>query len=236
MNSMHKLVTGNSEEYIKTYRYYSSSAKDKEVGEVEKNLIVTTKRIVLESQNNSGFYRDEFLIDFIDRVDSKFYHSKKSKIWIGLMIIGGLLMVGGFFMGGSLDALFAGANFALAGLGLVVFILGILYLIYKRSKQAFSLTLYSSKKFTDFADISGENFIIKPKRSKKGSKNVQVKSKVTPSAVVMLNELNALVVDIKDFNYQIEYGKKMLLESKITAVDFEKHYNFLLDKIASKYK
>lgn len=231
-----KLTYGASEEYIKTYYYHTSSSKEKEVKEVERSLIVTNRRIILEEKNKSGFSRDDFPIDFIERTDTRFYHSKKNKTGIVLLVFGLLISTGGFLTKNSLSNVFSGFNIALASFGIVLFVCGLLYMILKKTKQAFRITFSSSRKFYDFSNISGENYVIRQRKIKKSSKKAKVISKVTPAALVMINELNGLLIDIRDFNFQADYAKQMYLRNKLSIAEYEKHYAYLLERILNKYK
>ena len=67
--NQNKVTFAINEELIKVYRYFSSSRKD-EVGEIERSLIVSTKRIIAESTTEKGFTREEFPVDAIDRLDA----------------------------------------------------------------------------------------------------------------------------------------------------------------------
>ena len=235
-NKFGELTFSRSEELIKTYRYYSSTVKDKEQGEVEKSLIVTTRRLILESTDNSGFSRDEFPVDFIERIDTKFYRSKKSLFGLIALVFGIVISVFSVIFNELINGLFNGFGFILIGFGVGLFVIGLLYLILKKSKQAFKLTLYSSKPLYDYGSISGENFISKDRFKKKEPKKIKVISKITPAAMVMLNELHSLILDIRDFNYQVEYGKKMVLSKKLSSEEYDHHYYFLLNKIVTLYK
>lgn len=235
-SNLNTLTYGKCEEFIKTYRYYSTSTKDKEVGEVERSLIITTKRIVLESTNKSGFSRDEIPVELIDKVYTNFYRSKKSMIGLTLLIFGVITAALSLLIGSKLDVVFSRFNYALIGFGSFLIVLGLLYLILKKSKQAFKLTFFSTKQFYNFSSISGENYMIRERKAKKQAKKIKVISKVTPAAVVMLNELNALLIDIKDFNFQISYAKEMVLKKVMTLEEYENHYSFLLSRIINSYK
>lgn len=231
-----ELSFGRNEELIKTYRYYSSTVKDKEQREVEKSIIVSTKRLVIESTDNSGFSRDEFPIEFIERIDTKFYRSKKGLFGIIGLFLGLIILVLGIIFTDDLNELFLGLGVIIVVAGMILFILGLLYLILKKSKQAFKLTLFSSRALYDYGSISGENFIYKDSVRKKDSKKIKVVSKITPAAMAMLNELNSLIIDIRDFNNQVEYGKKMVLRKKLSPEEYDHHYYFLLNKIVTLYK
>lgn len=233
---MNNLSYSKSEELIKKYRYYSTSTKDKEVGEVERNLIITTKRIILESTNKSGFSRDEVPVELIDKIYTNFYRSKKSMVGLALLIFGVILTTISLLIGARMDVIFRGLNYAILGLGSLFIIIGLLYLILKKSKQAFKLTFFSTKQFYNFSSISGENYMIKERKTKKEAKKIKVVSTVTPAAALMLNELSAILIDIKDFNFQINYAKEMTLKKVMSREEYEQHYSSLLSKIINAYK
>jgi len=222
------------EEVIKTYQYHSTSSSDKALGQSVKNLIVTTKRIILESRNTAGFSRDEFQIDFIESINTRFYRSKKSKIWLSFMLLGIFIIVLGIVLVDFFNSLFSGFNIILYGIGALFFIFGLVYLIIKKPKQSFSLTLYSSKQLYEFSNISAENYIIKER--KKGSKKIKVFSKITPAALMMLNELSALLLDIKEFKYQVNLEKMLLVEKEIIEEEYAEKYQNLLNNLKEYYK
>jgi hypothetical protein len=228
---------GQTEEVIKTYLYHSVSSSDKEIGDSVKNLIVTTKRLILESKNNNGFTRDEFPIDMIDGVNTKFYQSKKSKIWLLLMILGIGFIGPAIGVKDILSNVFGGLVIILIALGALLFIGGLVYLIRKKRKQSFSLTFYSTKQLYDFSSVSAENFIIKERKQRKGAKPKQIKvlSKITPAAVVMLNQIHALIQDIKEFKNQVRLYKKMQLDKDLTALEYQERYDALLERLKDKY-
>lgn len=227
------LTIGQGEEVIKTYLYHSESSPDKSIGDSVKNLIVTTKRVILESKNNNGFSRDEFPIDLIEGVNTKFFQSKKSKVWLLLMILGVLLLVSGIVLKDAMSVVFASLNIIFIILGALLFIVGVVLLIKLKPKQSFSLTLYSSKQLYDFSTISAENYVVKER--KKGKKQIKVVSKITPAAVVMLSQLNALLYDIRDFKTQVEMFKNMQIQKLLTIVEYEERYEALLASLKEKY-
>jgi len=228
------LVYSQSEDIIKIYQYHSTSSKDKVVGNSIKNLIVTTKRIVLESKSTGGFSRDEFLIDFVESINTRFYHSKKNKIWLVFMLLGMLGIGLGIGLIDLLNSLFGGFSFVVIGISALMFIFGVVYLITKKPQQSFSLTLSSTKLLYEFSNISGENYI--KKERKKGKKQIKIYSKITPAAVSMLNELNALILDIKDFKYQINMEKMAYIEKEITLEEYEERTKILANNLKDQYR
>lgn len=230
------LIFSRVEENIKVYRYYTSTLKDHDEADTNRNLIVTTKRIILESVNKHGFSRDEFPVEYIERIDTRFFRSKKSAFGLIMLLLGLIIAASALIIGPSLDVVFTGFHYLVAGLGVVILVLGIVHMAIKKSKRAFKLTLYSSKEFFAFSTISAENYVLKERNTKKESKKVKVVSNVTPAAFVMLNELNALLIDIKDFNAQIEYAKQMVLRKNLSPEEYEHHYHYLLNKIVTLYK
>ena len=110
-------------------------------------------------------------------------------------------------------------------------------MIRKKRKQSFSLTFYSTKQLYDFSSVSAENFIIKERKQRKGAKPKQIKvlSKITPAAVVMLNQIHALIQDIKEFKNQVRLYKKMQLDKDLTALEYQERYDALLERLKDKY-
>lgn len=233
MAKTNELIIARNEELIKIYRFYSSSTNTKEEGEVQKNLIVSNKRIVIESNNASGFSREELPLASIDRIDTRFYYAKRGKFGLLILILG--IVLNGLSLIEIIKTSFGTYNYLLNLIGTVLVVLGIIFFIIKKPKQAFKLTFYSYEEFHNLSSISGENFITK-ERKRTSEKTVKIKSKVTPAARVMINELNALLIDLKDFNFQVDYAKQMVLKKNLSPEEFEHHYHFLLNKIITLYK
>lgn len=234
-----KLIYASSEQLIKTYRYLSSSNKDQESDE-EKVLTVTTNRIILESSTSSGFVREEYPIECIDYVDSSFYHSKIGKLGL-LFIILGVIIIGVSFVG-FIDEILPYLKLILIGIGTILLLGGILYFIFNKSKQSFKLTLFSKSEFHKLAVISGENFHKKEKiqknnkNRKKTVKEVKVISKVSPAAIVMINELSALIIDLKTYQYQMKENYKLVSLGKLTFDEYNTLQVSALNKIIDTYR
>lgn len=71
-----ELKYGKSERFIKSYTYCNSSLRGRGGEEVQKNLIVTNKRLIIESKGIYDLSRNEIGINFIDRIDSSWKKSR----------------------------------------------------------------------------------------------------------------------------------------------------------------
>lgn len=238
-DSTNKFAYATSEQLIKTYRYLSSSNKEQKSDE-DRLLSVTTHRVILESISNNGFMREEYPVECIDHINSSFYHSKKGLFGLFFIILG-VIIIGVSFIE-ALNELFAFLKFILIGVGAVLIIIGILYFIIKKSKQSFKLTLFSRSEFHPLTTISGENFHKKEKKQKKNSnqkkatKEVKIISKVTPAAKVMINELSALIIDLKTYKYQMQENYKLVTKGNITIDEYNTLQESAITKIKETYK
>jgi len=233
--NQNKVTFATNEELIKVYRYFSSSRKD-EVGEIERSLIVSTKRIIAESTTEKGFTREEFPVDAIDRVDTSFYHAKRGLLGFGLIIFGIIIFTLSFIE--NFTNIIPYLNIGLKVVGSLLFILGIVYFIIKKPRQAFKLTFYSKHLFYDLATLSGENFVIRERKSKrkKEAKQVKIVSKITPAALVMINEINGLIIDLQELNYELKHARKQVASGNMNRDSYTFLRSSLVEKIKELYK
>lgn len=226
-----ELIFSSAEEVVKEYRYFSLSSNDKDIGDYSNTLTVTTDRVVIESINKSGFVRDEYPINSIEGMKSQFYHAKKSKVGLGLFIIG-LLVIGlGFGLMDILASIFEYLYLIIVGVGLLFFIIGLILLIKLKSKQSFRLTMFSCKQFYSLTTLSGENFTSRKRKRNKETAKIKIVATITEDALKMLNELNGVFITVKHFKEEVACMRNKMLNNIISVSEFEENYARLLSAI-----
>lgn len=232
---IYKIKYAKSEKFIKTYRYCSSSIKESGGIEVEKNVTITTERLIVEENSKNGFTRDEIAMSNIDRVETNWHDFKKPTLGL-LWIILGIIAIIFSFVGKRYIQ-----QYYLIPLivGIVLFFLGFILIFRRKPQLSFILSVYSINPIYQQAMLTETNFSVKSKKSKrKKNKNLSntIVVKVTPAALVMLNEIGAIIIDTKYYNDQTKNLLDLYNKKIIDEIEYNEKINALFLKIVDNFK
>lgn len=231
----YKIKYAKSEKFIKAYRYCSSNIKESGGVEIEKNVTITTERLIVEENSKHGFTRDEIAISNINRVESNWQDYKKASMGY-LWIVLGIISIVFSFLGKR----FINQYYLIPLIfGILLFFWGLILIIRRKPQLSFLLQVYSTNPIYQQAMLTETNFSVKVKKSRrKKNKNVSNKIvvKVTPAALVMLNEIGAIIIDVKHYNEQTKKLLDLYNKKIIDEIEYNEKINGLFLKLVENIK